>query len=58
MLTVVAVVAVLALWFLASVAFGVLVGGVVRLRGRDRAFEAGRVHSLDLTAPALSASVS
>jgi hypothetical protein len=52
------VVAVLALWFLASAAFGVLVGGVVRLRGRDRGFEAGRVHSLDLPAPALSASVS
>ncbi len=52
------VVAVLALWFLASVAFGVLVGGVVRLRGRDRSFEAGRVHSPDLAAPALSASVS
>ena len=50
------VVAVLVLWFLASVAFGVLVGGVVRLRGRDRAFEAGRVHSLDI--PALTASVS
>jgi hypothetical protein len=54
------VVAVIAVWFLASVALGVLVGGVVRLRGRDRAFEAGRVHSLDLTTPApvLSASVS
>ena len=52
------VVAVLALWSLASVAFGVLVGGVVRLRGRDRALEAGRVHSLDLAAPALTASVS
>ena len=52
------VVAVLGLWFLASVAFGVLLGGVVRLRGRDRAFEAGRVHPLDLPTPALSASVS
>lgn len=52
------VVAVLALWFLASVAFGVLVGGVVRLRGRDRALGAGRVHSVDLPTPALSASVS
>jgi hypothetical protein len=57
------VVAVLALWSLASVALGATLGGVITLRGRDRALEAGRVHSLDsldlpVTAPPLAASVS
>lgn len=43
------VAAVLAVWSLASVAVAALLGGVLTLRRRDRALEAGRVHSLDLT---------
>jgi hypothetical protein len=43
------VVAVLAAWSVASLAVATLLGGVIALRRRDTALEAGRVHSLDGT---------
>jgi hypothetical protein len=52
------VVAVLVLWSLASVALGAMLGGVITLRGRDRALATGGDNPLDLAAPAMPASVS
>lgn len=50
------VAAVLALWFVVSVALGTTIGGIISLRGRDRRVEAGRAQSLDAASVVASAS--
>jgi hypothetical protein len=50
------VAAVLALWFVVSVALGTTIGGIISLRGRDRRFDAARVHPMDAASVVASAS--